>query len=103
MPRNVTITDDERAAIKRLRISNPKMTYREIGAIFSITAGAVCQVIGDTRYKYIAKPRSMEQIAVAHPIGPNPQPKDSSIRALTPSQLMAGNGRVCRSPRRDAA
>lgn len=93
------LTDEERASIIRISATQPNLTYREIGSIFNVVPATVFNILMGNKPKF-----SRPQLATTakRPIGPNPQPEGSCIRALTPAQLMARNGTVCRS-RRDAA
>lgn len=95
------LTEDERAAIRRMHENNPRLPYRAIGCVFNVTPATVCNILIGRATRH-AKP--FAEARRSKHISPPPQPEGSCIRPLTPAQLMAGNGRICRSPiRRDAA
>lgn len=98
MPRNVTLTDADRDAIRALRRDNPRMPYRVIGAGFGVTAACVCGVLTGVSHSrspaYLSKPAPEPKPPAR---GANVQPSDSIIRAIPLNRLMAGNGRCARA------
>lgn len=102
--RNKPLTDDEKDQIKALRQANPKMRYRQIGALFGVTASAVCTVLSG-RYEPTPQRRAREPHPHSLPPDPKPapiqrkaEPTDfvSIIRPIPVEQKMAGNGRYAR-------
>lgn len=81
---------EQRFAIREIKRANPKMRYREIAAIFDITASTVGSVLNQN---YIRKPEPAQKPVIHFsPV----KVSDSFIRAIPRDRLMAGNGRCAR-------
>lgn len=92
MPRNVYLTDAQKFAMKALRKDNPRMTLREIGAQFNVTASCVCMVLGGQQERHKARSKELVKPNVVMLI-PKAEEPESFISPIPKSALMSGNAR----------
>jgi hypothetical protein len=87
------LTEGQKIAIRNMRATNRRLTYREIGAFFGVSPAAVCITVSEghaDRQKPVPAPE---------PAKPARKEYSSFIRPIPDHLKMAGNGRICRLSR----
>lgn len=92
------LTEDEREQMRALHRANPRLRYKEIGALFGVSESCVCQTvnctIADTRSVLLPVPAS--RVAMKTPTCSVKQP-DSIISPIPRARLMGGNARIAKT------